>query len=89
MVVYPIFGDIGRVESGFWVILLMRRALSWVQGCLCFGVYIGGAFCPYELDRLADPNRPPPRREFTQYVARIPKSTLVGPNNSHVFEGVS
>jgi len=41
-------------------------------------LYCEGSFCPYDLDRLADSTRHPPRRKSTQNIARIPKSTSVG-----------
>ena len=46
----PILGNFGKVESDFWVILLIQRALFWVQGYLWYRVYIGGSFCRYDLD---------------------------------------
>jgi hypothetical protein len=38
----PILGDFGRVESGVWVILLIRHTLFWVLAYLWFWVDIGG-----------------------------------------------
>jgi len=62
----------------FWGIFARKmRSVLGLGFLLSLGL-ISGVICSYDVDQLADPTCPLPRRESTQNDARIPKSTWVG-----------